>query len=124
MSKVRVWYWSSGKVSVSYPDKRPEKKPEGLTTDEWALKQFENIPKKAPRFQGIPFDDVNSSTLPVRDKNRDRWRGSKGQDIRIDDTVILRQDLFKQLDDELAKPNPDAVKAMKLQRKLDKREHD
>lgn len=123
MSKVRVWYHPDGKVSVSHPDKRPEKKPDGMTIDEWAGKQLNDVAKKAPQFQGLDFDDVDSSTLPIRDENRNRWRGSKGQGVRVDNTVILRQDIEKDLDDEFAKQVPNPVAVLRLQRKLDKKEH-
>ncbi len=124
MGKVRIWYRPDGKVSVSYPDVRPEKKPDSMTIDEWALEQFRNVAIKSPRFQNFPFDDVDGSSIPVNDGDRDRWRGSKGQGVSIDNTVVLRRDIEKQLDDELAKPNPSPIAALRLQRKLDKKEHD
>ncbi len=124
MGKVRIWYHNDEKISVSHPDKRPEKKPKGLSMDEWALEQFENVLVKVPRFQGLDFEDINPSQLPQDRKDRNRWRGTKAQGIKVDSTVVLRQDLLDQLDAELDKPNSDLKKALKLQRRIDKKEHD
>ena len=110
MTKCRVWYHPDGKISVSYPDLRPEKKPEGLTMDEWIDRQLNLVPVKAPQFAGLDFEDMDSSQLPQDRADRDRWRGSKVQGIKISPSVVLRKDLLKQVDDELAKPNPDVVK--------------
>ncbi len=124
MGKVRIWYHPTGKVSVSYPDLRPEKKPEGLTLDEWIDRQLNLIPVKAPQFAGLDFEDMDSSQLPQDRADRDRWRGSKVQGIKISPSVVLRKDLLKQVDDELAKPNPDVVKVLRIRGKLDRKEHD
>ena len=48
----------------------------------------------------------------------------KGEKIKVDMTVRLRQDVLDELDAELAKPNPDLVKVIKQQRKLDKKQYD
>ena len=122
--KCRVWYHLDGKISVSYPDVRAGKKLEGFTMEQWIDKQLDDVAKKALRFKGLDYEDMDSSQLPVRDENRDRWRGSKTEGIKIASNVVLRQDLMKQVDVELAKPNPDVIILMRLQRKLDKREHD
>lgn len=126
--KCRVWYIvdiqgnPTGEVSVSYPDVRPHKKPEGLTMEQWNDKQLEDV-RKRPQFQGLAYDDMDSSQIPVRDKDRDRWRSKKGEKIKVDTTVRLRQDVLDDLDAELAKPNADTVKLMRLQRKLDKKDY-
>ncbi len=124
MSRCRVWYHPDQKISVSYPDLRPEKKPEGLTADEWIDRQLNLVPIKAPQFAELDFEDIDSSTLPQDRKDRDRWRGNKTTGIKIDNTVVLRKDLLKQLDGELAKSSPNVVKTMRLQRKIDNKEHD
>lgn len=148
MGKIRVWYWPNGKISVSYPDtryqlyidrqlidwinKKPEdedldewiaKKPEDLTQDEWTDKQLDNVAIKAPPYSGLDFEDIDISQLPQDRADRDRWRGTKATGIQIDNTVILRQDLEKDIDDELLLINPNMKKIMQLIRKLDKREH-
>lgn len=124
MGKVRVWYHNNEKVSVSYPDVRPEKKPKDLTMDEWADKQLDNVATKAPQYAGLDYTDTDSSLIPIRDENRDRWRGTKTTGIRIDDTLVLRQDLLQQIDDELAKPSPSIIELERLRRKLERKEHD
>lgn len=124
MSKVRIWYWPDSKVSISHPDLRPRKKPENMTMNEWIDKQLNDVSKKAPQYQGLQYDDVDSSTLPIRNEDRNRWRGSKGQGIRIDGTVVLRQDLLQQIDDELVKAEPSVVEIERLRRKVEKGKHD
>lgn len=106
MALCRVWYRNDEKVFVSYGDL--------------------DIPlKKNPaKYLGMEYKDMDTSQLPQNREDRDRWRGTKATGIKIDSTVILRKDLLKQLDDELAKTNPNAIKALRLQRKIDKREHD
>jgi hypothetical protein len=124
MTKCRVWYKPDGSVSVSHPDVRPHKKPDYLTMDEWIDKQLDDVAVKAPQFQGLEYDDIDAFELPARDMNRDKWRGSKGQKVKIDNTVKLRHDVTAELDAELAMVNPDIIKVIKLQRKLDKKEYD
>jgi hypothetical protein len=79
------------------------------------------------RLEGLPHDDIEPSELPSR-KDRDKWRGKKGQGIYIDHSIITeaekRQAIEDELDAELTKDNPDAIKAVRLQRKLDKRQYD
>ena len=124
MGKVRIWYHPTGKVSVSYPDLRPEKKPEGLTLDEWIDRQLNLIPIKAPQFAQLDFEDTDTSQLPQDRADRDRWRGTKATGIKIDTTVVLRKDLVKQIDDELAKPNPDIITVERTRRKIELNQHD
>lgn len=76
-------------------------------------------------LKGLPFDDIDPATLPDR-KDRDKWRGSKATGLRVDQSVVTlaerRQAVEDALDAELAKPVPNAVTALKLQRRLDKRD--
>lgn len=78
-------------------------------------------------LEGLPFEDVDPSTLPQDRKNRDKWRGKKGKGIKVDPSVVTvaekRQAVEDELDTELAKASPDSVQAIKLQRKLDKRDY-
>lgn len=71
----------------------------------------------------LPFDDMDDSRLPDRAK-RGKWRAKKGQGIKVDETIVTpeehRASIEKELDDELSKPTPDPIKALKLQRQLDK----
>jgi hypothetical protein len=124
MSICRVWYHKDGKVSVSYPDTRYKFKPRNLNLDQWAYKQFDDLLLKCPQFLGLDYEDIDSYKLPKEREDRDRWRGNKTTGIKIDSKVILRKDIQQKLDKELSKSEPNVIKAMKLQRKLDKQEHD
>lgn len=123
MSKCRVWYRLDGGVSVSHPDLRPEKKPKDLTLEQWIDFQLDQVAIKAPQFVGLDYQDMDTSELPQDRTDRDRWRGNKQTGIKIDNSVVLRKDLDKQIDDELAMQNPNIIKIERLRRKLDKREH-
>ncbi len=72
------------------------------------------------------YDDIDPSTLPPR-KDREKWRGNKTTGLIVDNSIVTdaekRQTLEEDLDAELAKPTPNAVKAIRLQRKLEKRDY-
>ena len=116
--KCRVWYRADGSVSVSHPDMRLGLKPKELTMAQWAEQQFNIVAEKNPELANLEYEDMEQSQLPAGRVDRDRWRGVKGQGVMIDKNVILRKDIGKQLDDELAIVSPDPVKVIKLQRQL------
>jgi len=124
MGLCRVWFMTDRKIQVSYPDARIKFKPPHLTLIEWANEQFDELPKRAPQFQGLDYTDMDTSELPQNKADRDRWRGDKGTGIKIDKNVVLRQDLWSALDKELGKPEPDTINVLRIQRKLNKQEHD
>lgn len=137
MTRCRVYYRQDGKISVDHADQRPEKAPEGMTNDQWIDKQFLESGERKPDLHIdsdlanplLPNEDVDDSSLPngndpTDKKDRDRWRGTKAAGIRIDNSIVLRKDLAAQLDAELAKPSPNAITAMRLQRRLDRGDHD
>ena len=81
-----------------------------------------------PILVGATYEDINESALPKYDSaTRNKWRKKAGGGVKIDNTVITKAEKIKKIEDnldaELAKANPDAIKALKLQRKLDKREY-
>lgn len=136
-SKCIVYYHPNGKVSIDHPDLRINKKPDGMTMNEWIDAQFIDSVNSKPGLHidndlskaALPFDVIDTSELPnasnPKDRSdRNRWRGNKSMGIKIDKTLVLRKDLFKQLDDELAKPNPGIVILVKIRRKIEKKEHD
>ncbi len=137
MTKCRVYYQQNGKISVDHADQRAGKIPDGMTNDEWIDAQFLQSSENKPNLHVdgdidkplLDFDEVDDSTLPngadpTNRKDRDRWRGNKAIGIKIDNTVILRKDLEKDLDDELDKPNPNQGVINSLQRRLRKKDHD
>lgn len=78
-----------------------------------------------PKLVGATYEDIEESDLPIYDSNtRNKWRKKIGGGVHIDHSVVTRvekkQIVEDNLDNELAKPNPDMKKAMLLQRKLDK----
>jgi hypothetical protein len=102
-----------------------DQKPSDPTLDEWIGKQLViPLAKNPAKYSGMEYEDMDTSQLPQNRADRDRWRGTKVTGIKIDPSVVLRKDLLKQMDDELAKANPNTVAVLRLQRKLDKREHD
>lgn len=111
--KVRVFYRPDGGVSVT----------------SGAEESFDSHMKKLPPYNGVkfedmPYEDIDASQLPIRDKNRNKWRGTKGQGVHIDHSIKLKREKVEEakqaLDEELAKPQPDVVEVIKLRRKLEK----
>ena len=123
MNKCRVIFKANEEVVVVYPA------PKAKREDETEAEFYERVMAKAVAgtdLEGLPFDDVNPATLPDR-KHRDKWRGTKAQGLRVDHSVVTQADKRKALDDEidaeLAEATPDTAKAMRLQRKLDKKDY-
>ena len=126
MAKCRVYYRADGTAGIVYPI---EKQKVNETESQWLKRVYE---KTEVHKQGLPFDDIDASQLP-QDANgkkvdREKWRGNQGQGVSIDGTIVTdtekRKAIEDRLDTELAKPTPNAIAAMRLQRKLDKREYD
>lgn len=123
--KCRIFYKPDGTVSILHPA------PKARLQDETDKKFLNRVAKKAvagTELEGLEFDDVEPDELPSR-KDRDKWRGAKGGGIHVDESIVTkaekRQALEDELDAELAKPEAEVntAKAMKLQRKLDKRDY-
>ncbi len=75
----------------------------------------------------LEYVDVLRDSLPANRIDREKWRWQAGgQGIRVAAEVVTRAEarqlLEDQLDAELAKASPSPIVAMRLQRKLDKRE--
>jgi len=125
LTKCRVYYHPDGKVDIVYPSPNYPKKGGESETD-WLARIYQETEIELG-MQGLPFDDIDRSELPDR-SNKMKWRGSKGNGIHIDNTIVTEREkkeaIEADLDAELAKPAPNAIKAMRLQRKLDKREYD
>lgn len=119
MGICRVVYKPGGEVSVLYP--APKARRQFETDADFYPRIFADIAKKGG-LEELPFDDVDTATLPDR-KDRDKWRGGKATGLRVDLSVVTlaerRKAVEDTLDAELAKPQPNAVAALKLQRQLD-----
>lgn len=71
----------------------------------------------------LPFDDFEPTQFPDKSKKA-KWRGEKGKGIWIDESIITPKEARKAkedaLDAELAKPNPDPVAVIRLNREMEK----
>jgi hypothetical protein len=118
--KSRVFYRPDGAVAIVHP--APKAKRQGETDEAFFERTCFDAAVKAG-LSGLDFDDMDDSLLPPR-SDRDKWRGVKGQGVRIDHTIITKAErraaLEAELDAELAKPNANEITAMRLKRKLDK----
>ncbi|MBI5233523.1 MAG: hypothetical protein HY880_04140 [Deltaproteobacteria bacterium] len=118
MNLCRVYYQTDGQVSVVYP--APKEKRDGETGEAFLERVCQRLDTN---LNTLPFDDMDASILPSR-TDREKWRGSKGQGIKVDTTIITKAERRKavetSLDAELAKPNGNPITAMRLQRQLEK----
>lgn len=122
MAKVRVYYEVGGKVHIVRPIEKSRRPNE--TEAQWLKRVYE---KTEVHKRGLLFDDIDTVNLPAYN-TRAKWRGSKGQGVKVDDTIVTIPEKIKALEDEmdteLAKTNPNMPKVMRAQRKLDKKEYD
>jgi hypothetical protein len=118
--KCRVFYRPDGRVTVLHP--APKARRINEADDAFYERVFASAMTKAG-LSGLDFDDMDDALLPPR-AERDKWRGSKGQGVRVDGTVVTKAErramVEAALDQELSKPNPDAVEAIRLRRRLEK----
>lgn len=121
--KVIAVYRPDG-VSVIHPIYSKKKDTE--TEDEF----LERIRLKAVRginLESYPYDFIDDSSLPQDRDNRDKWRGSQGVGVSVDNSVVTKAEKIAQIendiDAELDEVNPDMVKVAKLQRKLQKEDY-
>ena len=79
MSKVRIVYKLDKSVAVIHP--APSSKREDETEGQWLKRVF----NKAMRgeFEGLEYDDVDTSELPQLREDREAWEGEKGKGIII-----------------------------------------
>ncbi len=126
-TKRRVYYNPDNTIRTVVQAAPRSRKPDEAES-EW-LKRIYN--KSAALYVGLEYEDIDISQLPQGQDRKGRevkWKGSKGVAITVDNTILTetekKQKIEDDLDAELAKSNPDAIKALKLQRKLDKKEYD
>lgn len=120
MKKI-AWYIPDGTVKISNPSRQPKE------TELQALNRFcSRKVKTEPEFANYEYDYIDEDDLPDR-KPRQKWRGKKGEGIYIDHSIVTisekRQAIKDEFDAELTQTNPDLVKAMKLQQKLQNRDY-
>ena len=81
---VRVFYKGNGEVAVFTPAPNARRKDEA---DQDFLERVSNGCMTGSSFEGAEHEDIDASTLPDR-KDRSKWRGSKGQGVRVEASVI------------------------------------
>jgi len=117
-SKVRVTYRPDGGVSVT------SFAAGACQGGETETECMDRIMEKNPELANLPHDDILSSELPQDRKDRDKWRGSKGQGVWVDHSLVTKgekiEELTQKLDEELDKNNPNSIKIAKLQRLIEK----
>lgn len=68
---------------------------------------------------GLPFEDMLPSELPQDRTDRDKWRGSKGKGIHVDESLVTKQETLAEIqaayDAEDNNPKPDETKLRRLQ---------
>ncbi|MBI3046558.1 MAG: hypothetical protein HYY86_03435 [Candidatus Harrisonbacteria bacterium] len=118
LSKVRVTYRSDGGVSVT-----------SFLSDicnlgETETECMDREMRKNPALANLPHDDVLPSQLPQDRKDRDKWSGSKGQGVWVDNAKVTKPEKIKELQDkldqELDKTSSNAAKIARIQRKIEK----
>ncbi len=97
-TKRRVYYETDGQVRVVIPAPKSKKKNE--TEDEWLKRVYE---KTELHKRGLLFDDVEVTDLPQDRTKRRRWRGTPGNGVIVDDTLIFADEsLDNQIESEKA----------------------
>lgn len=113
MKNVRVFFVEDKKIKIVIPIN-----PKGLDWDTfWAIES------KKLGLDKYESQDYNVSDMPSL-KCVAKLRGEKGKGIWIDESIITPKEARKAkedaLDAELAKPNPDPVTVIRLNRELEK----
>ncbi len=122
--KVIVIYKPDGQIAVIHPAYNKKR------ADESEVKFLERVRVKVIKdtdLEALPFDVIDKASLPADRLNRDKWRGEKDKGIRIDNSVVTLAERRKAVEDaldvELGKTNADPMKAIRLQRQLEKRDY-
>lgn len=86
MSKVKVWKRTDGGVSVTHFDLT---KKDAGETDEAFIERKSVKLRLQSNLQGAVESVVDSSELPVRDENRNKWRVNAQGKVFVDQTIEL-----------------------------------
>jgi hypothetical protein len=120
MAKIRILYQPDEQVVLLHPALKNRRL--GESEEQHLKRYYKEIISKFPKYKDLPFEDKHVDDLPKED--REKWRGSKGNGVRIDESIKTVQEKRKVVEDaldaELAKPDGDPMKALRLQRKLNK----
>jgi len=77
--KVRVVYQPNGKVAVIHP--APKSRRPDESENEWLERVFDRAMQGD--LKGLPYDDIDVSSLPQTREDRNAWEGEKGKGISI-----------------------------------------
>ena len=77
--KCRIVYRPDLSVAIIHP--APKSKAPDETEDAWLNRVFAKAMTGA--LSGLPYDDVDESTLPASREDRAAWEGRKGQGITV-----------------------------------------
>ena len=79
---------------------------------------------KKAGYEHLEYDDMDMADLPKGKGTRGKLRGEKGKGVWIDETFETKDEvvaiLKQKLDDELDAKNADPIKAMRLQRDIER----
>lgn len=111
---VRVFFRPDGGVSVMWLN--PKRKD---------VSSFDAEATKIPALEGVPFEDMENTTLPPRaQRGKWRWRMAGGQrEVHVDDQVRTKQELMDgaaaELEAETKKRSPDTAEVSRLCARLE-----
>ena len=126
-NKRKVYYETDGNVRILVPAQNCRRVNESDT--DLFNRIVADAERKDPSLVSMDSEEKDVRDFPVGydNSNREKLRGEKGQPLRIDNTVVTQAEKRKtvedELDAELAKQSPSAVKAIKLNRKLEKKDY-
>jgi len=86
MAKLKIWKRTDGGVSVTHFDLT---KKDANETDEAFIERKSVKLRLRSELQGAVESIVDSSELPVRDENRDKWRINAQGKVFVDHSIEL-----------------------------------
>lgn len=118
---VRVYELDTGELEIVHVNVHEMK--QGESEQSFIDRICMKLPQQLASFKYV---DVDISELPSRE-NREKWRLNSAGKVIIDQTVKtdkeLKEQIEKDIDDEIANDAPDFKKIVQLQEKLRKRKY-
>jgi len=93
--KCRIVYKPDKSVCVVHPV--PKSRRANESEEQWLERVFSKAMQG--EFEGLPYDDVDSSVLPQRE-HRYAWEGRKGKPITVNQTKVQDVEKEKQIKNE------------------------
>lgn len=130
MRKARVYQTPSGHLRVVNPNWN--RKPAELTDEQYSTFACDKAEQGDPTLQGLPKIDLPLTDFPEKTRLlggkpysvRNEWRLVAGR-VQIDQAAVVASPHFtlaraiQDLDAELAKPVPDVISIVRLQRQIE-----